>query len=302
MKRIRIVGLCLAAVFAIGAMASVSSASAATFQRCVKVGKKGFYNAGCTEKNEKKGKPKGAYELKAVEQCEFVGKKGFYSDSACTVLDEKKGKPKGTYEKRSTVPFTASGPNGKLATPAFGPNDVECTASTTTGEITGPKTEKSSVLFTGCTLEGKTCTSSALLPGGEGQNAPLGDIKTNELESKLLEAPEKGAGYLHETPGAGKVWSEVISIEKAPYSAEFICETTPSPAILHTVGNLSGEDATVGALSTTGTTTFSELGGGEQALLTQVFNGTEFIPPSGAPSLELLTVTNTFAEPIEIKA
>ncbi|HUB75186.1 MAG TPA: hypothetical protein VL979_14275 [Solirubrobacteraceae bacterium] len=295
MKRIRIVGLCLVAVFALTAVIA-SSAQAGTYYKCSSV-KKGFYsNSECTTRDEKGGKPKGKWELTEYKTCVSV-KKGFYSDSACSVRDEKKGKPKGKFEKEAPVTFTDSTGEAKLATPAFGPNDVECTASTSSGTITGPKTGTDRVSFTGCTLEGHSCESVDLFGNGT-PSGKAGVIDTNLLDTKLVDHGEKAGGYKKEEPATGEVWNEVISSEHEPYSSEFICN---GEIILRTHGSVSGVVSPVNAApSTSGENKFA-VGEGEQALLTEVFNGTEFFPTGGAPSSEETTAKITLGTALAVK-
>ncbi len=127
MRRIRIAGLCLVAVFALGAMVA-SAAQAVTetqkhveYGRCANVGKKmGKYSdTNCKTLDEKKGKLKGSYEWsEALPTCAYVGKKkGKYSESDCITLDEKKGKLKGSYEKEPGAKITTS--SGSSAIEAY---------------------------------------------------------------------------------------------------------------------------------------------------------------------------------------
>ena len=266
MKRTRIVGLCLAAALAVVAFSAMaaSSASAGTYYWCT------------------------------------AQKHGNFTESGCKTVAEKKGKPdhKGGFELSSGRKFTDTTGKAKLATPDLGPSDVECTGSTSSGEITGPTTGTDQVSFTGCTFEGKKCESIDLFGSGTPSGTP-GVIDTNKLDTKLVDHGEKAGGYKHEEPALNEAWTEVISSQHEPYSSEFICGTE---VILRTHGSVSGVDTPVNsAPSTTSTTTFG-LGEGEQALLTEVFNGVEFIPSGGAPSTEETTSTLTNEKAIEIKS
>lgn len=139
MRRIRIMGLCLVAVFAFSALvASATQAAEPEWGQCVKLAKaKGKYaDPNCKERSGKlKGKPpvlvpneKGAYEwLPGAEtKCYNVKKKaGKYTDAGCTVRSGKlKGKPpvfvpneKGEFEKTAGGPkFTGKGGAGVLTT------------------------------------------------------------------------------------------------------------------------------------------------------------------------------------------
>ncbi len=301
MKRTRIVGLCLAAALAVVAFSAMaaSSASAGTYYWCKEV-KKGFYSeSGCKTRDEKKGKPEGKFELQPVEAC-VAQKKGNFTESGCKTVAEKKGKPdhKGTFELTTGRKFTDTTGSAKLATPALGPNDVECTASTSAGEITGPKTGTDRVSFTNCTLEGKKCESVDLFGGGT-PSGVSGTIETNLLDTKLVDHGEKAGGYKHEEPALNEAWTEVVSSEHEPYSSEFICG---AEIILRTHGSVSGVDTPVNAAPSTSSTTTFAVGEGEQALLTEVFNGTEFIPTGGAPSSEETTSSLSNETAIEIKS
>ena len=139
----------LVAAFAFSAMIA-SGASAGTYYRCNAHEDGKYSESGCKTLDEKKGKPKGSFELEEVATC-VAQKKGKFSDSAnATSADVKKGKGKGSFEKATGLGFTAKTGNAKLATPDLGPTDVECSESTTVGELTGAKTDKERVTFTGC--------------------------------------------------------------------------------------------------------------------------------------------------------
>ncbi len=292
MKRIRIMGLCLIAAFAFSAMIA-SGASAGTYYRC-NAHKKGKYSeSGCKTLDEKKGKPKGSFELEEVKTC-VAQKKGKFADSACTIPDEKKGKGKGSFEKAKGLGFTAKTGNAKLATPDLGPTDVECSESTTVGELTGPKTDKERVRFTGCQFSGLPCQSAGpeSTPSGES-----GVIDTNELDSKLVDNGEKAGGYLSEEPAPGEAWNELISSQNEPYSSEFECSGV---VFIKTAGSISGV-VTPNSLSTISTSEFNA-SVGEQALLTEA-SSTGFSGPWSPllPSIETTTATVTNEVPIEVK-
>lgn len=128
MKRMRILGLCLVAAFALAVVAA-SSASASTpaFYECAKVaaGAGKYTNKTCS--TEGTG-PKAKYELK-----EGIGK----------------GKA-----------FKGSGKTATLHTPAVG-GEIKCTSFKDTGKLTSP-TSEGSVLstFAGCSTLGKKCASA----------------------------------------------------------------------------------------------------------------------------------------------
>jgi hypothetical protein len=288
MKRIRIVGLCLVAVFALSAMAA-SGAQAGTYKWC-KAAKKGEYTTStCSTKSAKAHK--GKFEIQEVQAC-APAKKGEYTDSACTVKSAKA--KKGKFEKTSGRKSTSVGGLATLRTPAFGTNNVTCTASSTVGEITGPKTNKERTTFTGCKFAGLSCESAGpnSTPSGKPET-----IVTNLLNTKLVDHGEKAGGYKHEEPATGEAWNEFSSAEHQPYSSEFNCAGV---VFLRTLGTLSGVVSPVNVISNTSKTAFTEKGG-EQALLTEALNEKgEWVPPGGAPSFEETEATTTTEAEIEV--
>jgi hypothetical protein len=149
MKRIRIMGLALLALFAMAAVASASASATPTYYECAKAAKVGktytgkYNDKNCTEAN---AKSEGKYELK-----EGLGK----------------GKE-----------FKGVGKAATLHTPAIG-GEVKCTGSKDAGYATAHGQDKVSVTFSGCTSLGKKCTSAS--PKGK----KAGEIVTNLLEGKL---------------------------------------------------------------------------------------------------------------------
>jgi len=128
MKRMRILGLCLVAAFALAVVAA-SSASAAqpTFYECAKVA------AGA-----------GKYTNKTCST-EGTGKKAKYE------LKEGIGKPK---------VFKGSGKSATLHTPALG-GEITCKTFKDEGKLTSPTTEGAVLsTFSTCTTEGKKCSST----------------------------------------------------------------------------------------------------------------------------------------------
>jgi hypothetical protein len=136
MKRIGVVGLCLAAVFAMSAIV-VSSASAAApeYGRCLKAEKIGkVYNGG-------------------------------YTNSSCTTASESKT---GKYEWFPGViknKMTTSGGKGILET--VGHLEVVCATETSVGEFSGTKEVKNTVVtFKGCEVAGTKCSTTG---AGDGE-------------------------------------------------------------------------------------------------------------------------------------
>jgi hypothetical protein len=123
MKRIKIVGLCLVAVFAMTAFAASAAQANPTYFKCVKK------------------------------------KDGNYSAKGCPTSSKVAGT--GKYERESAVGTTYSSKTGTatLSTPDLG-GKVVCSKSKDTGKITGESTDEDTVTFEKCTTEGKKCTSA----------------------------------------------------------------------------------------------------------------------------------------------
>ncbi len=187
MRRIRVVGLCFAAVFALSAMVA-SAAQAGEYGRCLKsaqVAKK--YTGGFEDKNCQTVNPTGE------------GKYEWYSG-----LNRPLGGPlKPGYTSKTTKVVLAS-TYGRL----------ECKSSRDVGEITGPKADVDLITFTGCTMGGTKCNS-------EGQVA--GTIKTSKLDTTLIDNGERGFGGAE--PAVGEVWTQYAAA--AGYIAEYECPDVP---------------------------------------------------------------------------
>jgi hypothetical protein len=169
MKRIRMAGLCLVAVFVLGAvMAGSASAASPEFKTCVKAVEK---------------LPNKTY------------KDGEYSDKGCSKA-EAGGKYKLAAWNEGKKNFKLTGKGGKGVNIQYIPSsetiigDTECSSEKISGEVTGAKTAKFTTEYKGCkTNEGKNCNSA-----GEGK----GKIKTNTLEGELVPQPgsKEGVGIL----------------------------------------------------------------------------------------------------------
>lgn len=225
MNRLRVLGLALVAVFAMGAVAAVSSASAATlpaFARCVKVpaGTGEFEKSTCEGVAGTKEWLKVfvvGTSLSATEECAETVKAGAgaFENSTCTTVGTGtksfvrvlKGKAK--FESKEGPGFLEKANKEK----------VECKADKNAGELTGPQTDKVTVTFTGCTaLKGAvTCQNTAT--AGEIVTRPLvsklGYISMAPVEVGLSLAPEGGGLFVTFECGK-KPLSEVVEVgEKA---------------------------------------------------------------------------------------
>ncbi len=125
MRHVKIMGLCLVAVFALVAVAASSaSATAPEWGRCM-AQKHGNYTEGnCKTVAEKHGVPdhKGHFEwLGGADAKCYAMKHGNYTESGCNTVATKHGVPdhKGHYEKTSGNKFTGSAGAGVLTSRAF---------------------------------------------------------------------------------------------------------------------------------------------------------------------------------------
>lgn len=156
MKRIRIAGLCLVAVFAFSAVVAASaSAEFPEYKTCIKAVPKNtgnFSDKNCSVKVGGTGK----YELGAWNQ----GKKlAFKGKNGVSTLDSYIPENEATFWTGGTIVGT-----------------VTCKSAKSAGELTGPKTSTVTVEFKTCASEGKKCTSPA---------AKSGVIKTKLLTATL---------------------------------------------------------------------------------------------------------------------
>ena len=228
MKRIRIVGLCLVAVFALAGL-TASSALAGS-------------GAG----------PHPSYKL--CKQLKVKPLKGHYTDKKCehhaTAGEEAEGK-KNKYEWGE---FN----EGKEAQPAFkGKNGVStltsyvkgfgivgavtCAKAKSEGKITSAKGGVVTVVFEKCTSSGESCASA-----GEA----AGKIKTEELATELIDTAESATGVATRVSGQ-------------PVSAAFKCGAEE----VKTTGTADGEDlGNVETLVKKSKQNFAVNAGGEQVI------------------------------------
>jgi hypothetical protein len=173
MKRIRIMGLCLVAVFALAAVvASAASAAAPEYLICGKAGKVGKTYTG-------------HYTGKLCEASSKVETGGKYE------LDPYTAAKKPAFK-------VANGVSSLLVyIPGTGVvGDTECQKAKGTGTITGAKTGTLTETFEKCQSSGKTCTSTQ---AGEKK----GDITTQTLDTTLIASASSKTGVANEVKGAG---------------------------------------------------------------------------------------------------
>jgi hypothetical protein len=260
MKRMRIVGLCLIAVFAVSALGAASaSASFPEYKSCVKaaVKEKGTFNdKNCSIPSLGKIKAKeGGYELGSWEG---LKKKGFKGKNGVSTLL--------SYIPNNEATFWTG---GEVV------GTVSCKSAKSEGEITGPKTSTVTVEFKTCASAGKKCASA-------GEKA--GTIKTKLLHAELGFI-EGGVGSLIQandtTGGAG-----------VPNQAEFNCEGTA----ITTNGSLIGVNTgNIDKFSKEGTQTFATNAENGQEVPFGAFpNESEGVWGPGTGAVHIL---KTFANP-----
>ncbi|HUH79849.1 MAG TPA: hypothetical protein VLZ06_00855 [Solirubrobacteraceae bacterium] len=229
MKRLSIVGVCIAVVVALSTMATgtaqayspelgqcinLASSKYLEFNGVAKKAKKGMYeDSSCTVYSHKlkKGFPvkqeKGNFEWRPGPplSCEKLAKpKGKYADPACTTPDEKNGKGIGGYEK---VEEYDEGPaltvEGGVATLEI-PSErtvVRCEHSKATGEATGAATGKWNWTFFECEVEGPKAQCNSSSPP---ESAPTVAWKTVDTET----VERSGLDGLKFTPDGGTYLAE----------------------------------------------------------------------------------------------
>lgn len=243
MKRIHALGLCLAAAFALSALAMSTSAFAGEYGQCRELtktttpkAKHGKYEEGNCVKlavKVKNGKEepddKGNFEWfpGPSPSCVYEKKKGAFTEEGCKTYYEKTKKGVKVKEKKGNYEFAScaseAAPNGCAeqasstgpATLATEQGTVKCKASTDSGTITGVKSDTDTVSFTGCELLGSECTSL--------NTTSKGEIKTFLLETTLIEHGEKGLSGLE--PKEGEAWVQFANVagKESPWNAKFGC-------------------------------------------------------------------------------
>jgi hypothetical protein len=194
MRHLRMVGLCMVAVFAIAAVAATSASALPEFGECyVQAKHEGKYaNAGCTVKAKKVSeKFTGEYEWRKVTE---IADKEIAGESGPGVL------------KANLLICPGNIRAEKCAEPAEVHVYVECSHQWNYGQITGAKTVgKVTVLFEGCTLLGSApCTNT----GVEGR------IAVNPLKGTL--------GWINKSATPRQVGLVLEPMVKGEF-AHFIC-------------------------------------------------------------------------------
>jgi hypothetical protein len=255
MKRFKIVGLCLMAVFALTAIMA-SSASAGQFGTCIK--KKGAGN---------------------------------YEGKYCEKKAAEPGKGNSEWVPNAAAIKTLS--EGGASALKGGAGEIACKKGSNVDEITGATTNKELFTFHECTLKPfeLPCKNAEIeIEEGKGKNAKkvkVGVINTYPLKSHLIDHGEKGPSG--KEPASGEVWN-VIEAEgmmnagftgPGPYLAAFECGPVPFEVTGSVSGVINKEYVNAKlkkgkvkagkAIKPTYKETYSKEGG-EQDLLTTFFN------------------------------
>jgi hypothetical protein len=175
MKRIKVVGLCLVAVFAFSALAVSSAGAAITYKSCVKAKVKntGNYTAKtCSAASKVAGT--GKYERGKESEAKKVAFKGKNEGAPHNNLVDPtcpKGKfNAGTHKCEEEGKATASEPADIAGT-------TTCTKEKVTGALTGETTSQWSTAYGKCEALETPCNT---------KGAKAGDINTEKLESTLV--------------------------------------------------------------------------------------------------------------------
>jgi hypothetical protein len=274
MRRIRIVGLCLVAVFAIGA---VSATGASAFGeppevgRCIKKAGGDWKDGGCktpAKAGEEKFEWYPGFKANKHGEEKLIVKNKFTS----------KSKP----ETSIQLETTGAGNPGKVK------SVVKCKGQTSNGEVTGPKTNvATNVVFTGCESSGLKCKSSK---GGEVE----GEIKVNNLSGNIA-LEKKG-----ETQAKDKVANRFVPTGGGHF-VDFACggiAVEVRGAVLNNVvANAMKLTATVKFVAKGGKQKPEKFLGGEKEVLESKFSN---VPGEFEQSGQTLTTIQTNEEKLEI--
>jgi hypothetical protein len=216
-----------------------------------------------------------------------VGKlyKGEYTSKDCLAAskvskeEEEKGGKKNKYDwvpvpVGSHIKTTSS---GKLAFLEGGAGNIECSANTDMGEITGPKSNVETTTFTGCKTS--TFKEECFSEGEKGKAT----IVTYPDITTLIDNGEKGLSGGEPKPG--EVWNEFTGSVESPFGkllAHFFCLAGGGEVPFYVTGSLSGVFASKYLNKEEKTEEFTAGFGaaGEQDLITTYFTPEEVKGPS----------------------
>ncbi len=207
MKRLKIVGLCLVAVFALTAVvASSASAAAPEYFTCHKAKTKGKGNYG-----EKLCKTVTTATVNVEESGTGSYERGPWNANPTKVTFKGKGK---SPKNNSLNPF---GVKMEAGEPAQIEGTTECKTEKLSGKLTGPKTNEWQTEYASCEAGGFKCLSKGLKSG---------KIKTNVLNSELvfLNSAKTEPGI--RVTGTGKIGGPV---SKDGELAQYACGPKEAP-------------------------------------------------------------------------
>lgn len=278
MKRFKVIGLCLIAVFALAAVFA-SGAQAGEFGKC------------------EKANPK---------------KTGKYSEKSCETLAVPANTGKYEWVPYAGPPIATASFGGESSLKG-GAGEIKCKRAFDTGEITGPKTNKEKFTFIECELLPFKFVCKNGETEIEGKKVP--SLATFNLKTKLLDHGEKGPSG--KEPAEKEVWNVIEAEEenvgftgKGFFLAAFECgpgipfEVTGSvsgviPALFVSNPKLKkGKAEVFNPKFKKGKATYEEdytAAGGEQDLTTTFFNPESKKVESGASIQE---GTNNIAVPV----
>ncbi len=244
MKRIRMFGLCLVALFAIGALAGVASASAAeppAFLACVKAPKEGKTYVGhytskeCTSASEVE--TGGKYEREEpAPKTPFTGKtKAVTLTVAGKAVKCKKGVASGellsTQALKETLTFEKCGVNGSSKAPCTTTGSAvgTITSARLTGELqylNPAETEIGMLLFTFANDIEFTCGSEAIVVDGGVLGSLTNTKKGQTVTFKTVAGKQAPQTYWDEEEEWTKVGSYPLHLFTEPGKAEATLEAT----------------------------------------------------------------------------
>jgi len=191
MKRFRIVGLCLAAIFALSAFAATASAETPPeVGRCLKKAAGKFKNSTCTVKS-----------VPGEEKFEW------YPAYIGGVLNKEPGakNPKLAYKSKNKE----GSPPPVIQLESVSGAVIKATGQTATGEVTGEKTNiAQNIIFTGVEFKGFKCKSTKPAATNEGE-VKVEDLNGNiNYEKKNVTEPQKSKTANRFVPKSGTTFTE----------------------------------------------------------------------------------------------
>jgi hypothetical protein len=196
-RHLRMVGLCLVAVFAMAAVVATSASALPEFGQCFKKGPGSKYtDSNCTKKSTLK--TPGEFEWRKATE---VANKTFVGTGGAGVLETN------IYACESQKVRAQNCPEGEKEVILLKEVKVECESETNHGEITGTKEVKNvAVTFRGCKLFGNSPCSNT---------ETAGEIHVNQLKGKL--------GFINKNANPREVGLLLEPAVKKGRFAQFAC-------------------------------------------------------------------------------